>query len=138
MSNFEIKVDQRKLQQLIATEPERVDKWLRGVAQQIVGDIKLSFGTSPDGREYERGTVTHIASQPNYPPNVDTGTLRASIDSRPVASRKLTYEIHDGVEYGYHLEMGTERMEARPFVAPVFNDWQRKIMDDAKRNLDID
>lgn len=138
MSNFEIKIDQRKLQQLIATEPERVDKWLRGVAQQIVGDIKLSFGTSPDGREYKRGTVTHIASQPNYPPNVDTGTLRASIDSRPVASRKLTYEIHDGVEYGYHLEMGTERMEARPFVAPVFNDWQRKIMDDAKRNLDID
>lgn len=138
MSNFEIKIDQRKLQQLIATEPERVDKWLRGVAQQIVGDIKLSFGTSPDGRAYERGTVTHIASQPNYPPNVDTGTLRASIDSRPVASRKLTYEIHDGVEYGYHLEMGTERMEARPFVAPVFNDWQRKIMDDAKRNLDID
>lgn len=138
MSNFEIKVDQRKLQQLIATEPERVDKWLRGVAQQIVGDIKLSFGTSPDGRAYERGTVTHIASQPGYPPNVDTGTLRASIDSRPVASRKLTYEIHDGVEYGYHLEMGTERMEARPFVAPVFNDWQRKIMDDAKRNLDID
>ncbi len=56
MSNFEIKVDQRKLQQLIATEPERVDKWLRGVAQQIVGDIKLSFGTSPDGRAYKRAT----------------------------------------------------------------------------------
>lgn len=136
MSDFEIKIDQRKLKQLIATEPERVDRWLRGVGQQIVGDIKLSFGTSPDGETYQRGNVQHIASQPGYPPNVDTGTLRASIDVRKIGN--LRYEVHDGVEYGYWLEMGTELIAARPFVAPVFREWQDNIADDAKRNLGLD
>jgi hypothetical protein len=50
----------------------------------------------------------------------------------------MTYEIHDGVEYGVHLELGTEKMAARPFVNPVFAEWQTKIMDDAKQKLDID
>lgn len=133
---IQIKVDISKMRRLIQQEPETVDKWLRGVAQEIVGDIKLSFNTSPPGRTYTRGTVTHVASQPGYPPNVDTGTLRASIDSRRLS--RMKYEIHDGVEYGYHLEFGTERMAARPFFAPVFDDWQRKINDDARRNLRLD
>lgn len=136
MSNFEIKVDKRKLQQIIASEPVRVETWLRGVAQQIVGDIVLSFGTSPDGRAYQRGTVTHIASQPGYPPNVDTGTLRASIGTRQI--RSLAHEIYAGTEYAEPLELGSERMAARPFITPVFEQWQRDIIDDANRNLVID
>lgn len=135
MADFQIRIDTRKMQRLIQEEPGKVDAWLRGVAQEMVGDIKLSFNTSPAGRSYQRGTVTHIASRAGYPPNVDTGTLRASIDSRKIGN--LKYEIHDGVEYGVHLEFGTEKMAARPFFAPVFDDWQQKIDDDAKRNLGL-
>ena len=136
MASYEIKVDTRKMQNIIRNEPERADRWLRGVANEILGDIVLSFNTSPPGRSYKRGNKAHVASQPGYPPNVDTGALHASMQARPAG--RLKYEIHDGVEYGYHLEMGTEHIAPRPFVGPVFDDWQKKIQDDARRNLGID
>lgn len=136
MADYQVRIDTRKMQQIIRNEPERVDKWLRGVANEILGDIVLSFNTSPPGRTYTRGETTHIASQPGYPPNIDMGALEASMGVRRL--KQLRYEIHDGVEYGIHLELGTERMAARPFVGPVFDDWQHKIDDDARRNLELD
>lgn len=135
-NNISLKIDTRKMQRLIQQEPQIVDQWLRGVGNEMLGDIVLSFNTSPPGRSYTRGNTTHVASQPGYPPNVDTGALRASMGIRRLA--QLRYEIHDGVEYGYHLEFGTERMAARPFVGPVFDDWQGKIDDDARRKLRLD
>jgi hypothetical protein len=117
-----VRLNKRKLTQLIRTTPERADQMLRAAATEIVSDIVLNFGTSPAGETYQRGNVTHVASQPGYPPNVDTGTLRASM--RWAKERDLRYVIHDGVVYGYMLEMGTERMEARPFVTPVFEKWR--------------
>jgi HK97 gp10 family phage protein len=126
-----VRVNKRKLEQLIQTTPGRANQLLRGAATEIVGDIVLSFGTSPDGREYQRGGVTHIASQPGYPPNVDTGTLRASM--RWEQESPLRMVIHDGVLYGIFLEYGTEKMEARPFVTPVFEQWrQRKFREFAR------
>ena len=136
MADYEVRIDTRKMQNIIRNQPERADAWLRGVANEILGDIVLSFNTSPPGRSYTRGETTHVASQPGYPPNVDTGTLRASMGVRRL--KQLRYEIHDGVEYGIHLELGTERMAARPFFGPVFDDWQRKIQRDAEQNLGID
>ena len=136
MADFEIRIDTRRMQRLIQQEPQIVDQWLRGVANEMVADIVLSFGTSPPGRSYRRGNATHVASQPGYPPNVDSGTLHNAITSAPAG--RLKYEIRAGTEYAYHLEMGTERMAARPFVGPVFDDWQGKIDDDARRNLRLD
>ena len=136
MANYQVTIDTRKMQNIIRNQPERADAWLRGVANEILGDIVLSFNTSPPGRSYTRGETTHVASQPGYPPNVDTGTLWASMGVRRL--KQLRYEIHDGVDYGIHLELGTERMAARPFVGPVFDDWQRWIEDDARRNLRLD
>ena len=136
MADYEVRIDTRKMQNIIRNQPERADAWLRGVANEILGDIVLSFNTSPPGRSYTRGETTHIASQPGYPPNIDTGALEASMGVRRL--KQLRYEIHDGVDYGIHLELGTERMAARPFVGPVFDDWQRKIQRDAEQNLGID
>ena len=136
MADFVIRIDTRRMQRLIQEEPQIVDQWLRGVGNEMLGDIVLSFNTSPPGAAYDRGDNFHIASQPGYPPNIDSGTLQNSMGIRPVGH--LQYEIHDGVEYGYHLEMGTENMAPRPFVGPVFDDWQGKIDDDARRNLRLD
>lgn len=125
--------DTRKLQRLAQQSPQMLDAALRGVAEEMTGDIKLSFGTSPAGRTYTRGSVTHVASQPGYPPNVDTGTLRASM--RWAKAGRLTYHIMDGVEYGVMLEFGTSRMAARPFIVPAFEDWRRrKFADFIRRN----
>ena len=112
-----ITLDKRKLDQIARNLPGRVSDWLDGVAQEIVNDIKLSFGTSP--------------SSPGDPPGVDTGALRASM--RWVSEAQFVRVVYDGVEYGVYLEYGTSRMSARPFINPVFEDWRRKIGDDARR-----
>lgn len=98
------------------------DQWLRQMGEAIITDIRLSFGSSPPGYEYVRGSVVHIASQPGYPPNIDTGTLTNSLHLEP--DGRLQYQVADGVEYGIHLEDGTDVMAARPFVRPVFEQFR--------------
>lgn len=118
------KTDTKKLRRLARKNPALLSAILREVASQIVGEIKLSMGTSPAGDEYRRGNVVHVASQPGYPPNPDTGTLLGSITFHPVT--ELSYYVSDGTEYGVFLEIGTERMAARPFMRPVFDRWSRR------------
>lgn len=130
---FRVEVNTDVLQRLVAQTPQRLDAILRGCAEQIVGDIKVSMGSSPPGRAYQRGRVTHIASRPGYPPNPDTGALRASM--RWARLRKNLYAVHDGVEYGAYLELGTWRMAARPFITPVFEEWRRRKFVDALEQL---
>lgn len=121
------KRDSRVLHQIAGALPDTVDGFLRAVSTEIVSDIKLSMGTSPPGEEYKRGLKTHIASQPGYPPNPDLGALVNSI--RWKRERQGRYIIVDGVIYGAILELGSERVAARPFMKPVFEDWrQRKFM----------
>jgi hypothetical protein len=136
MSEMKVTVETRGLQEVIRNEPKRVDAWLRGVATEMVNDIKLSFNSGPGGRSYKRGARWHVASVAGSPPNSDTGNEKNSI--RYFSSGDHQYTITDGWEYGELLELGTSRMAARPFFAPVFNAWQVKIEDDAARNLNLE
>src|SRR5690606_36820661 len=79
------KVDMTGIERLLARTPDKVEEFLDWMAESIVTDITLSFGTSPPGETYTRGGVTHVASQPGYPPNVDIGDLKASISWEPTA-----------------------------------------------------
>ena len=49
---------------------------------------------------------------------VDTGRLRASIRPR-FTSDGLGAEVFTDVRYGPHVEFGTARMAARPFLTPA-------------------
>lgn len=113
--------DTRIMHQMIAAFPQKANAFLRGVAQEITNDVKLSMGTSPPGRSYSRGSRSHTASRPGYPPTPDTGALRASI--RWEQQGQLVMHIMDGVEYGIHLEFGTSRLAARPFMRPAVEAW---------------
>lgn len=130
------KIDTSGLEKLISQEPNKVDAWLRGVANQIKDDVVLSFGTSPAGRKYKRGKKYHVASVKGSPPNVDTGTLKASLNVQP--SGFLSYEIRVGTKYAQWLEEGTDKMGARPFFSPVLKAWEGKLEDDAKRHLGLE
>lgn len=121
MSGITFTKDMRVLDQLRRNVPAKLEQFGRAVAEEIVSDIKLSYGTSPPGRTHTRGKRSHVASQPGYPPNIDMGALRASI--RWEAAGKLRWNVTDGVEYGYWLEVGTERMAARPHFKPIFEKW---------------
>jgi hypothetical protein len=117
-----VRVDKRKLEQLIRQNPRMADDALNATALAILADIQLSFNTSPAGRSYTRGGVTHVASMPGQPPNIDTGALRASM--RVERRGRLHYELMDGVTYGVLLELGTSRMAARPFMTPAIETWR--------------
>lgn len=127
--------DNARLRKLINGLPGRADELVRGAAQEINNEIVLSFGTSPPGNEYARGTVVHTASQPGYPPNVDTGALRASMRWRSAGVMRA--RVYTGVAYAHHLEMGTERMAARPFIYPVFARWNRGYFEQFMRRFGV-
>lgn len=137
-SDFKVNLDTSGLDKILQQEPAKAEAWLDGFVEEMVTNIKLSFGTSPPGLTYTRGSVQHVASQPGYPPNVDTGNLRASM--RWEKTGKLERTIFDGTEYGIYLEEGAEDagIEARPFVQPEFADAEKRIGDDARRNLGLD
>jgi hypothetical protein len=129
-----VSVDVRGFDTLMSESSQKMSDWLDGVANSIVTDIRLSFNKSR-GRAYQRGRRIHYASLPGNPPNIDTGALTNSLWVDNV--NMLTRYIKDGVEYGYKLETGIG-MRPRPFVRPVFAQWQAKIADDAQRNLGLD
>lgn len=138
MADLEIRVDTEGIDRLLQQEPQKVERWLDGFVEDMVTNIKNSFGTSPPGLSYTRGSVTHVASQPGYPPNVDTGALRASIRWEKTGTAERT--IMAGTEHAEYLENGAEDagIEPRPFMGPEFADAQSRIGDDARRNLGLD
>ena len=122
-----------EMQRLVRETPGRVSDFLDAEAEQMKNNIKLSFGTSPAGRAYKRGSVVHIASIKDYPPNVDTEALRASIDWETID--QFTRRIHDGEEHGIYMEFGTEKsgghVAPRPFMGPEFENTRRRWRTDA-------
>ena len=77
------------------------------------------------GRIYKRGRKTHQASAPGEPPAPDTGSLRA----RTHADQSIVQEGGDLVgrivantTYAHGLEVGTERVAARPYLSRLRRD----------------
>ena len=133
---LEITANTDVLKQMIRENPAKVDKALRAVALNTQANIALSFGTSPAGRSYTRGKRVHVASQPGYPPNVDTGALRASL--RVTRPQMLQRMIAVGVNYGERLEFGGGNIAKRPFMTPAFETLAPNFADEIVRYLDLE
>jgi hypothetical protein len=124
-TNFNVVLDDAILKQMIKDAPQEAGRIIRKLAIEGANYVKLSMGTSPAGRTYKRGKVSHTASTPNYPPNVDTGTLRAGIGTEERG--QFGQAITSSAEYGPHLELGTSRMGVRPFMRPMFEWLQGEV-----------
>lgn len=134
---IEVRLDTTGMDRILATEPRKVQSWLRGFTADLNSQIMLSFGTSPPGRTYSRGQGrVHVASSPGYPPNVDSASLRNSMHWEQTGPLETT--IYVGVEHGEWLEFGTSRIAPRPFMRPAFEDAQRRIEQDARSNLGLE
>lgn len=136
MGDLTVRLDTSGMDRLLREEPQKVERFLDWMAESMVAEIVTSFGSGPGGMTYTRGSVSHTASQPGYPPNVDTNALRASIRWEPTGRFERT--IMDGVEYGIWLEDGTERIRPRPFMGPVFDEARRRIGREARAQLRLD
>lgn len=120
MSGYTIQLDLRGLTAFERVLPQRVNAMVMAVALEGEAKAKLLMNTSPAGRQYGR----HTASQPGYPPNVDTGILRNSIQAVPTGG--FSAAVVARAPYAVHLEFGTSKMAARPFFAPTVIHLQQK------------
>ncbi|WP_427023036.1 HK97-gp10 family putative phage morphogenesis protein [Aureimonas ureilytica] len=59
----------------------------------------------------------HVPSAPGQPPNADTHQLDRSIQTLPVKDHEV--QVIATAPYAQHLEYGTSKMAARPFMRPA-------------------
>ena len=68
------------------------------------------------------------SSKPGAPPRSDTGRLRDSLFVRTSADG-LSAEVGTDLDYGAHLEFGTQTRPARPWLHPAFEATRKRIKD---------
>ena len=108
--------------------------WTGGA--HLEGAAKEKLSQAGTGRMYKTGRkgtryATHQASTPGEPPAVDTGELRASVTHNvtgrvgkdlpdPGGSKtKVKGYVGTNLDHGLYTELGTSRMEARPWLYPT-------------------
>lgn len=107
--------DQAALDSLFRSPAGPVGKDLLKRALRVETEAKRSMSPGGAGK-------AHVPSQPGRPPAVDTGRLRASITHDMGSdSAGLVARVGTDVTYGRHLELGTSRMAARPFLRPALH-----------------
>jgi len=124
-------------------------------AKKIMGtgasraDVKLKRTKTSRSKKKKYRIAYHRPSAPGFPPNIDYGTLRASIGRNIEVSygmvngyvgqdiEKTDWEYQkrrgeipsdDTVEYGYYLEVGTTNMAARPWLRPALRKSEKQIL----------
>ncbi len=80
------------------------------------------------GRAYQRKSVTHVASAPGEPPAPDTGRLRNSTQGEVFATSDGALGVVSvNTEYAAALELGTDKIAARPFISRLARDYSARI-----------
>lgn len=108
------------LKGLMSAFPNAINKAVVKTANEVRNNAIKSISREQSmGRTYQRGNVTHTASAPGGAPNTDTGNLVKRIATEN--PRKGLSYVGTSVEYGKHLEFGTRRMAARPWLRPAMD-----------------
>lgn len=77
-------------------------------------------GRSGVTRVVTKSGKTHTASAPGEPPKTDTGSLVSSIFAELRKGIRPEAFVGSDIVYATHLEFGTSRMAARPWLHPAF------------------
>lgn len=91
----------------------------------LEGFVKQSMQEGHHGRVYRRGGKAHQASAPGEPPAVDYGHLLNSIGSSVIDDEAA--QVATNSEAAVHLEFGTARMAARPFMRPAVDEHRKEV-----------
>ena len=122
----EIKIDglealKAKLNAMPGEVEKAVQDGLMAVALIARADAVRRVQRGPKtGRVYQKTNPkrTHQASAPGEAPATDLGALAGSILAEPVPDQ-LAANLVARMPYAVHLEYGTVRMAARPFMRPA-------------------
>jgi len=109
------KLDTAVLDRITAQLEPRAANIIGRVAKEIEGDAKMRIGRP--------GPASHPRAL------VDTGALMSSILAEAKDAKRLSWWVHDGVEYGIHWELGFHQMvwgrfqmlgiSQHPFLVPA-------------------
>lgn len=72
----------------------------------------------------------HIVSAPGEAPNSDSGYLVSTIHAGEIIETpgSIQTSVGVGAEYGLYLELGTSKMEPRPFLEPATERGRRDVV----------
>ncbi len=113
MITVETRRDTTVLDRLLRTAPAMALSETIEAAEDVVKDIRSNWSAASP-------------SAPGAPPAKVTGELDMSLDVRvQKASGKVQVAILVFAEHGKHLEFGTYKMKARPFVRPAMKRAER-------------
>lgn len=114
-----VKLDTTGLDAIAAKLDMNTDKVLQSVAFQVEAEAKKRAPRDP--------------LRPPMDPTVPTtGALKNGIHTE--RKRAGLYWVADSVDYGIYQELGTSRMQARPFMVPAVEK-VRQYLDDLFRKL---
>lgn len=98
------------------------------LAVQAEATKSIQQGTK-SGETYQKygPRRSHTASAPGEAPASDTGRLAGSIDARfiPTLGGLLSGVVFTPLEYGAHLEFGTQSIQPRPWLFPALESQRR-------------
>ena len=124
----------RNLARLAGNERRQAQRdGLEAGARVYEAEVKLLLSQPGSGETYTRNGVSHTASAPGEPPAVDTDFLRNSIQVDEVTPNEAIIAPH--TDYAEHLEFGTSRMAARPYMRPALDEHEREIVDAIERTV---
>jgi len=114
---LKVSVEVPNLAALAPMVQSKVEEALAATAYSVEADIKTAMAEPKTGELYKRGKRMHQASAPGEAPAIDTGLLVNSIAT--AQEGPLRYSVAAAAEYAIHLEYGTHKMAARPFMRPA-------------------
>lgn len=117
VATMTVRIRRNDLPRVLRESPQRADQAIEALAREGERYSKTLMNTSPPGKTYPRGSATHVASRPGFPPNIDSGTLVNSIHVEPAGMMRR--RLADGTEYGVFLEFGATNLAPRPFFGPT-------------------
>ena len=115
---FEVRMVTNRLPAITSALGRQVQREVMATALRIKGRAVVAMHEPKSGPVYRNPNMgkPHQASAPGEAPAVDTGALVGSLSVR---SQGYRAEVYTNSEYGLHLEYGTTRMAARPFMGPA-------------------
>lgn len=114
---------------------------LNSAGVHLQAAIKKNFGTQGEygarklvnyvtgKRGGKRGRYVYRSAPPGAFPGIRTDTLRNSISVRRATRTSLAVYIGTLVKYGRHLEYGTVKMPARPWLRRTFAEERDRMID---------
>lgn len=114
----------------VARTAAKAERGVSAAAHVVEQRAQEKLREPGSGRMYPRGkTRSHRASAPGEAPASDTGRLLGSLNTETRRERDAVVGVVSATaEYALPLELGTEKIAARPFMVPSLSEMKDRAL----------